>query len=437
MSRIYKDLVPRPSEGDRQLLKESIADRGYDPAHSLILNMDMLLLDGYTRHEIGQELKLEWGPVVFRDYGSPEAEQEAVILAAAARRHLTAGQLAFLGLKLLEIEEIKAKDRQNAGREKGRLHRLLLSQSSTLESGETKESSGENPETQNLSGVGFPPQGGESNSKHQNEAIRQVSKKLGVGHNTLRKAKEISKAAETNPEIAKDVEEVKAGKKKIKVVFAKVKSWKEQQAEHRQKLEEEEQKYQVPREELVTTFREAARIKNMPMDAVEDLLETDPEFLEVWKQIRLGLVTLTAGWCFIYWKIHVWVRAHQGLEPDLEYHRRIVLEMKKSYLVLLMQWALRMSQIPSVSDTTVEFITGIDRKLFPYMRAWSDRLDLLAEQVNIRSRLRPEVVEQAQLLWEKGEKDKFRQYLTMSIMGDFLKKLQKEEELERQSFGRT
>ncbi len=389
LSRLYKDLVPRPSEGDRQLLKESIAERGFDPAHSFVVNMDLLLLDGYTRQEIGEELKKEWAPVVFRDYGSPEAEQEFIILAAAARRQLNGGQLAFLGLKLLEIEEIKAKKRQLAGQEKGRLHRLLLSQSSTVENEETIERSSENPETLNLAGDGSPPLRGETNSKHHKESIRQVAKKLGVGHNTLRKAKEISKAAETKPEIAKDVEDIKAGKKKVTVIYAKVKSWKQETAEQCQKLEEEEIKYQVPREELVATFREVAKIKNMPMEAVEELMETDSEFLDVWRQIRLGLVTLTAGWCFINWKIHVRLRERKGLDPDPEYHRRIVLEMKKSYLVLLMQWALRMIQSPLVSATTVELITGIDRKLFPYMLAWSDRLDLLAEQVNIRSRLRP------------------------------------------------
>jgi hypothetical protein len=436
LSRLYRELVPRPSEGDRQLLKESIADRGFDPANSLVLNMDMLLLDGYTRQEIGQELKKEWVPVVFRDYGGPEGEQEYIILANAARRHLTIEQLAFMGLKLLEIAEKKAKDRQQSGQEKGRLHRLLLSKASNHEGDEEINLPKAGPETLNLSESGFPPQGGETISKHHNEAIRQVSKKLGVGHNTLRKAKAITEAAKTNPEIAEDVEEVKAGKKKINVVYAKVKTWKQEREEYRRKLEEEERAYQVPREELVKTLRDAARIKKMPMDAVEALMETDPQFLQVWKHIRMGVVTLTVGWCVIYWKLHVWLRTRQGLEPDPEFRRRIVLEMKKSYLVLLMHLALRMSQIPSVSDVAVEFITGVDRKLFPHMHAWSDRLDLLADQIRIRPRLRPEVAEKARQLWEKGDKDKYRQYLTMSLMGDFQKKLQKEEELERQSFGR-
>lgn len=441
LSRIYKELVPRPSESDRQLLKESIAERGFDPAHSLVVNMDMLLLDGYTRHEIGQELKKQWAPVVFRDYGSPEAEQEIIILSAAARRHLTHGQLACMGVKLLEIAEKRAKDRQQAGGDQGRMRRYLSSQFQTQE--ETpQEVTGEDkgPETQKLSETGLgnklPKPGVIITEQERGKATQVVAKQLGVSHETIRQAKVITEAAKTNPKVAKDLEDVKAGKKKVKTVYAKVKSWKEERQEYQQKLEEEEQAYQVPREELVKTFREAARTKKMPMEAVEALMETDPQFLQVWKHIRMGVVTLTIGWCVIYWKIHVWLRAQRGLEPDPEYRRRIVLEMKKSYLVFLMQLALRMSQIPSVSDVAVEFITGIDRKLFPYITAWSDRLDLLAEQIHIRPRLRPEVAEKARQLWEKGEKDKFRQYLTMSIMGDFQKKLQKEEEQERQSFGR-
>ncbi|MEW6657350.1 MAG: hypothetical protein AB1424_01690 [Thermodesulfobacteriota bacterium] len=434
LSRLYKELVPRPADSDRQLLKESIAERGFDPAHSLVLNMDMLLLDGYNRHEIGQELKKEWVPVVFRDYGGSEGEQEFIILAAAARRHLTSGQLAFMGLKLLEIEERKAKDRQRAGQDKGRLHRLLLSQASAQDAGRIIDCEDERPETQELSEVGLSNQLDKPAAK--GAAIKLAAKKIGASHETIRQAKVISEAAKTNPEIAKDVDEVKAGKKKIKVVYAKVKSWREEKKEHQQRMDEEDQALEVPREELMETLREAARIKNMPMPAVEALMESDPQFLQVWKHIRLGLVTLTVGWCVIYWKIHVWLRAQQGLEPDKNLSRMIFLEKKKSLLVFLMQFALRMLKVDKVPEIMVECITGIDRKLFPYMYAWEDRLDLLAERLRISSRLRPEVIEKARLLWAKGKKDDYRNLITLSIMGDHQKKLMKEEELERQRFGR-
>lgn len=201
-------------------------------------------------------------------------------------------------------------------------------------------------------------------------------------------------------------------------------------------MDEEDRALEVPREELVETLREAARSKNMPMEAVEALMDTDPQFLQVWKHIRLGLVTLTVGWCVIYWKINVWLRAQQGLEPDRNLNRMIFQEMKKSFLVFLMQFALRMLKIDKVPEVMVECITGIDRKLFPYMVAWEDRLDLLAGRLQIASRLRPDVVWKARILWEKGKKDDFRNLITLSIMGDHQKKLMKEEELERQRFGR-
>lgn len=442
LSRMYKELVPRPPESDRQLLKESIAAHGFDLSHPLVLNEDMLLLDGYTRQEIAQERSLKWVPVVFRDYGSPEAEQEFVILSNLARRHFNSAQRSEMGLKLLEIEEKKARDRQQAGGDQGRLHRLLLSQVCTHESGETLDCSEESPETQNPSGVGLGPQRSEASSKDyssgtvKGKAIELAAARVGVSHNTLRQAKVIVEAAKTDPEVAKDWEEAKAGKKKVKTVYAKVKSWREERKEHQRRMDEEDLALQVPREELVETFREVARIKKMPMDAVEALMETDPQFLQVWKHIRLGLVTLTVGWCVIYWKIHVWLRAQRGLEPDKEYRRKIFLEMKKSCIVFLMQFALRLLNIDKAPEIMVELLTGIDRKLFPSMRAWEDRLDLLAEPLRVRSRIRPEVAERARVLWQKGKKDEYRNLITLSIMGDFNKKLLKEEEQERQRFGR-
>jgi hypothetical protein len=47
------------------------------------------------------------------------------------------------------------------------------------------------------------------------------------------------------------------------------------------------------------------------------------------------------------------------------------------------------------------------------------------------------VVEKAHKLLSEGKKDACRNFVTMSAMGDFRKKLDKEMELERQSFGRS
>lgn len=431
--------MPRLQESDRQLLKESIAARGLDPAHPLVVNEDLLLLDGYTRLEIARELKLEWAPVIIRDLGGREAEQEFVILTNLARRQLTVAQKAELGLRLLEIEEKKARERQRAGGEQGRLHRLLLSQVRTNEDEETKESTEGGPETPILPGVSSHPQGEEARGivtkQEHGEALRLVAKQVGISHNTLRQAKVITKAAKDNPEVARQWEEAKAGKQKVKTVFTKVKSWRELDKEHEQRIKAEIDSYHLPRQELIDSLREAARLKKMPMDAVEALMDSDPGFLLVWNYLRVGLVTLTIGWGFMYWKIHLWQRKQQGLEPDPEYHHKLCQEMKKSQIMAQLQLAMKLVTVLKMPPALVEVTTGVDYKLLPYLFAWEDRLDLLAAQLEIKNRIRPEIWEKVKALINKGKKLEARRIMTLSVMTDVRLKLEREEEEERQRFG--
>jgi len=442
----YLDLVPRPTPEEYNRLKESIKRDGLEPTKPFVANeTSMVLLDGYTRIQIAEELGLEWGYVTFRDFEDHLEEKLFIINHALERRHLNKPQKAELVLKGLEFEKDRAKARQRqAGEQIGKLNLKQVEKD--------QENEGDNSHHQ------LPPNSGEAG--HPGEAIKILARMEGIGHDTLYRTQKITQAAKTDPEIAEAWDKAKQGqgsvnsvyqqvkakvnqngngeaKKRPKVVFAKIKSWKEEREEHRKRLEAKEQRYLVPREELVETLREAARLKQMPMDAVEALMESDPQFIQVWKHMRMGVVTLTVGWCVINWKIHVWFRARQGMEPSQEYRRMIALEMKKSYLVLLMRVAMNLREIPSVSDVAIEFVTGIDRKLFPYMEAWSDRLDLLAEHIRLRPRFKPEVLEKAMQLWKQGKKDAYRNLLTMTAMGDFRKKLDKEMELERQSFGRS
>jgi len=436
VQKTYLELVPRPSDEDYQRLKDSIAFNGFDDANPIKINEEMIVLDGHTRLQIAKELGLEWVYSIVKDLSDHYAEKKYIIETNLNQRHFTSKQKVEVGEKLLEIRKDEARARQLSN---------LKQYGKDQESGAVSQDALRSP---NVGGTG---------DKHSGEAMDQTARDIGIGRETLRKGLKVKDAARTDPEIAAAWEDkattinqvyhqVKEkeketqtgeGKQRPKVVFAKIKTWKEEREEYRKKREERGLKYQVPREELVETFREAAKLKQMPMDAVEALMESDPEFLQVWKKMRLGMVTLTVGWCVIYWKIHVWFRSRQGLEPSQEFHRRIVLDMKKSYLVLLMKVAMQLRQNFNVSDVAVEFVTGIDRKLFPYIEAWEDRLDLLAENIQIRPRFRPEVVEKAHKLLSEGKKDACRNFVIMSAMGDFRKKLDKEMELERQSFGRS
>ena len=439
LSRFYKGLVPRLQESDRQLLEEAIAGCGFDPAHPLVVNEDLLLLDGYTRLEIAGVLKLEWVPVIIRDLGGREAEQEFVILTNLARRQLTVAQRAELGLRLLEIEEKKARERQRAGGEQGRLHRLLLSQVCTNEDGETKESTEAGPETRILPGVGLSNQldkpGGIITEQEEGRAIKLVAKQVGVSHETLRQAKVISEAAKDNPEVARQWEEAKSGKRKVKTVFTKVKSWRELDKEHEQRIKAEIESYHLPRQELIDSLRETARLKKMPMDAVEALMESDPGFLLVWNYLRVGLVTLTIGWGFLYWKIHLWQRKQQGLESDPEYHRKLCQEMKKSQIMAQLQLAMKLVTVLKMPPALVEVTAGVDYKLLPYLFAWEDRLDLLAAQLEIKNRIKPEIREKVKALMKKGKNLEARRIMTLSVMADVRLKLEREEGEERRRFG--
>ena len=437
----YLDLMPRPSEEDYNRLKDRIKRQGINSALPIVVNEDMVVLDGHTRLQIAKEFGLEWVYGTVLDLEDHLAEKEFIIYANLDRRQLTTYQIAQKGKELLEIEQERARGRQRLAGD-----RNLKQNKNNLENAGDSNTS---PVVVNSQQPGEDEPG---------RALEKVANKIGIGSQTLYRIQKINQAAETDPKIAAAHEKGLRGeatvnqvyqqvkekenqtgepKQRPKVVFAKIKTWKEEREEYRKKREERGLKYQVPREELVETFREAAKLKQMPMDAVEALMESDPEFLQVWKKMRLGMVTLTVGWCVIYWKIHVWFRSRQGLEPSQEFHRRIVLDMKKSYLVLLMKVAMQLRQNFNVSDVAVEFVTGIDRKLFPYIEAWEDRLDLLAENIQIRPRFRPEVVEKAHKLLSEGKKDECRNFVTMSAMGDFRKKLDKEMELERQSFGRS
>jgi hypothetical protein len=279
-----------------------------------------------------------------------------------------------------------------------------------------------------------------------------------ISHFTLSKAKKIVVTAQTDPEIKESWEKAKKGqgsinsvyqqvkekesqngdcevKKRPKVVYAKIKSRKEELAYYHKKMQEEEEALNVPREELVDTFRKVAIARNMPMDAVEALMESDWQILEVWKHLRLGLVTPTICWCVVYWKIHVWLRARQGMEPDREFGRMIHQEMKKSACIYMMQFALKLLKYSGWPDKACSLLSGVDRKLFPLMRAYEDRLDLLVDKIRLRPSCPPLFLEKARKLREKGKEDEARSVRTLGVITYLRNKWEKEDELERQRFG--
>lgn len=106
----YKTLVPPLTTEEYQDLKQNIIDEGL--IYPLILNTVNVVLDGHHRLEICQEININYPNVIRKEFGSVYDEKKFVITSNLHRRQLTTAQKSVLGLKLLEIEKEKAKERQ-------------------------------------------------------------------------------------------------------------------------------------------------------------------------------------------------------------------------------------------------------------------------------------------------------------------------------------
>jgi len=200
----YRELVPRPSMEDYQRLKESIARDGFDEAKPIVVNEDLVVLDGHTRLQIALELGLEWVYVIIKDLADHYAEKMYIIQRNLDQRHLTTGQRIELGEKLLEIEQEQAKERQRQAGE--------LIGKNNLKKGQ------EFPEVSDDSQLGT----NSSQALRQPKAMELAASKVGVGYDTLRKGLKIKQAAQTNPNVAKAWEKVKQGKASVNQVYQEI-----------------------------------------------------------------------------------------------------------------------------------------------------------------------------------------------------------------------
>ena len=105
----YEALLPKLTKEQYEALKESIRKDGqYDP---IIVNKEGVILDGYHRYRICQEVKIEPKFTVI-DFKNQLLEKKFVIESNLLRRHLTTFQRIEMAIPLLEIERELAKQRQ-------------------------------------------------------------------------------------------------------------------------------------------------------------------------------------------------------------------------------------------------------------------------------------------------------------------------------------
>jgi len=192
----YKELMPPPSMEDYQALKDSINKHGIKI--SLTVNKDYEIIDGYSRFKIAKELGLNTVPCTTLMFKNRFEEQEYVILSNLHRRHLTNAQKAEIGLKLLEIEEEKARKRQ--------LSKL-----------------------KHVGDAIVPLE-----SEERGEAMEIVAERVGVGKDTIWKARKIKEKTENDERIRIFWDEAKKGKRTINSVYKLI--------EHEEKIKKLEEK---------------------------------------------------------------------------------------------------------------------------------------------------------------------------------------------------
>ena len=187
----YKEIMPLPSKDDYEALKNSI--KKYGIKIPIVVNKNYEIIDGYSRYSVAKEIGLKEIPCRILSFGNKFEEEEYIILANLHRRHLNNAQKADIGLKLLEIEKERARERQKiAGKLYGEKHpkeEVVPKSEQPLETG---------------------------------KAIEIVAKKVGVGKDTLWKAKKIKEKAEENENVKKLWDKAISGKKTINAVYKKV-----------------------------------------------------------------------------------------------------------------------------------------------------------------------------------------------------------------------
>lgn len=198
----YMDLLPRPIKEEYQLLKESIEREGIKEA--LKINDDGVVLDGYTRLEIADELDIEWVPVQTLEFEDHFEEKLFIITTNLVRRHLDTGQRAAVALRFLDIEKEKAKERQRQAGE-------LIGKDNLKKGQQLPKVSDDSQLRQDIVQAGS-----------QGRAMDVLARKFDTNRESLRQAQKIREAAQTDPEVAEGWDKVQKGEATVNQVYQQV-----------------------------------------------------------------------------------------------------------------------------------------------------------------------------------------------------------------------
>ncbi|MEE9339559.1 MAG: DNA methyltransferase [Methylococcaceae bacterium] len=220
---VYQKLVPSVSEDEYKSIKQSIKDSGlWLP---IIVTPKGIILDGHTRYQICQELKIT-PKHAERNFENELLEKRFVIESNLKRRQLNDFQKSELGIPLLEIENELAQQRKEQG--------------TTLASNEAK---------------------GKSTEK--------VSNQIGISRSTFERAKKIIEKA---PEETKEI--LRLGKSTINKEYQNL-----QKNEKRAIRQEEIKNLQVKLPEKVTLHNSEFQKVFVEGNSIS-LIFTDPPYHE-------------------------------------------------------------------------------------------------------------------------------------------------------------
>ncbi|MGB9577747.1 MAG: ParB N-terminal domain-containing protein, partial [Halothiobacillaceae bacterium] len=324
--RLYRELVPRPSARDLELLRQDIKANGLDPSRPVVVNEDLVVLDGHSRLEIAADLGLEWVYVTVKDLADNLAEREYVIKANLARRQLNTAQRAELGLKLLEIEKEKAKKRQQlAGKLYGRGQESPSQEEFLTKWVQSLQEQAMRDRIQ-IEDKKLDPNSEQPITCKQSQdgrALEIAAQQVGVGKDTLYRAEVIQQAAQEDPQIAAEWEDALAGKTTVNRVYRQARKVRIKDLPKHYgagigpgpfslKLEEPEPQPE-PRiysdEEKWQLLWMVADHQGVQRETLRHIMTTDKTAWFYWHQIVHGGMIESIGWSFIMDRVERYEKA--------------------------------------------------------------------------------------------------------------------------------
>lgn len=316
----YLELVPRPNDEEYQQLKGDIERDGLNSALPLVINDDEVVLDGYTRLQIADELELEWVYVKTQEFEDHYAEKMFIIKTNLRRRHLNNAQRIELGEKLLEIKRDQARERQRQAGDQNLKQYEKIQKSGHLSNGPP-----------------VPPTLGEPEEK--GEAVELTARDIGVGKETFRKGLKVKQEAQTDPETAKAWDKALKGEATVNQVYHQVqkKTGVKKQPREIAPLTPEEKLLRkkimqptylermmeqvpdpppLPDEELTEALYAVADMKGVPRKAIDWAIERHPDVLNWYRLWSQNLFDPELAWMMTMEWVEIWRKQQRAAQPE-------------------------------------------------------------------------------------------------------------------------